>query len=218
MAHELGLDPLDVRRANYLTAPTFTDNDLMVNSYGLPECVDWVERASGWKARKGKCPRQGHQQGLVCLLALHQRRVQAGELDRRGRMPPSRSSWTSTARSSFYPVPPRSAQGSSTILVQTVGEILGLDLSRIRVVTGDSEVVPKDNGSYSSRVTFMVGTPRSTRRRTSSACWSNPPRQARRQARRDRMPGRALSRAAAQTRASLQRGRHRGAQGYGTSR
>ena len=48
-------------------------------------------------------------------------------------------------------------QGSSTILVQTVAEVLGLDLSRIRIVTGDSEVVPKDNGSYSSRVTFMVG-------------------------------------------------------------
>jgi len=48
-------------------------------------------------------------------------------------------------------------QGSSTILAQTVAEVLGLDLSRIRVVTGDSEVVPKDNGSYSSRVTFMVG-------------------------------------------------------------
>src|SRR5262249_3397046 len=49
-------------------------------------------------------------------------------------------------------------QGSSTILVQTVAEVLGLDLLRVRVVTGDSEVVPKDNGSYSSRVTFMVGT------------------------------------------------------------
>src|SRR5947209_18365110 len=48
-------------------------------------------------------------------------------------------------------------QGSSTILAQTVAEVLGLDLSRVRVVTGDSEVVPKDNGSYSSRVTFMVG-------------------------------------------------------------
>src|SRR4029453_19125826 len=44
-----------------------------------------------------------------------------------------------------------------TILVQTVAEVLGLDLSRVRIVTGDSEVVPKDNGSYSSRVTFMVG-------------------------------------------------------------
>ena len=48
-------------------------------------------------------------------------------------------------------------QGSSTILVQAVAEVLGLDMSRVRVVTGDSEVVPKDNGSYSSRVTFMVG-------------------------------------------------------------
>ena len=48
-------------------------------------------------------------------------------------------------------------QGSSTLLVQTVAEVLGLDMLRVRVVTGDSEVVPKDNGSYSSRVTFMVG-------------------------------------------------------------
>ncbi len=54
MATEMGLDPLAVRRANYLNAPTFTDNDLMVNSYGLPECVDWVEEKSGWRARRGK--------------------------------------------------------------------------------------------------------------------------------------------------------------------
>ena len=53
MAAELDLDPFAVRRANLLTAPTFTDNDLMVNSYGLPECLDWVERESGWKTRKG---------------------------------------------------------------------------------------------------------------------------------------------------------------------
>ncbi|MCZ6859061.1 MAG: molybdopterin-dependent oxidoreductase, partial [Alphaproteobacteria bacterium] len=48
-------------------------------------------------------------------------------------------------------------QGSSTILVQTVAEVLGLDMSRVRIVAADSEVTPKDNGSYSSRVTFMVG-------------------------------------------------------------
>jgi len=35
--------------------------------------------------------------------------------------------------------------------------VLGLDMSRIRIVASDSEVTPKDNGSYSSRVTFMVG-------------------------------------------------------------
>ena len=48
-------------------------------------------------------------------------------------------------------------QGSSTILVQIVAEVLGLDVSRIRIVAADSEVTPKDNGSYSSRVTFIVG-------------------------------------------------------------
>ena len=56
MARELGLDPFAVRRANLLSAPTFTDNDLMVNSYGLPECLDWVEKESGWKTRSGKMP------------------------------------------------------------------------------------------------------------------------------------------------------------------
>src|SRR5271156_593561 len=56
MAGARWLGSFAVRRANLLTAPTFTDNDLMVSSYGLPQCVDFVEQASGWKARKGKLP------------------------------------------------------------------------------------------------------------------------------------------------------------------
>jgi 4-hydroxybenzoyl-CoA reductase subunit alpha len=158
MAHELGLDPMAVRRANYLTAPTFTDNDLMVNSYGLPECVDWVERESGWQARKGKLSKgKGISKGLgfACSHYIS------------GASKPV--NWTGEPHATVkikldfdgsIVVLSGAAdigQGSSTILVQTVAEVLGLDLSRIRVVTGDSEVVPKDNGSYSSRVTFMVG-------------------------------------------------------------
>jgi 4-hydroxybenzoyl-CoA reductase subunit alpha len=48
-------------------------------------------------------------------------------------------------------------QGSSTLLAQAVAEVLGLPLARLRVVANDSAVTPKDNGSYSSRVSFMVG-------------------------------------------------------------
>jgi 4-hydroxybenzoyl-CoA reductase subunit alpha len=48
-------------------------------------------------------------------------------------------------------------QGSSTILAQAVGEVLGLDFSRLTVIANDSRITPKDNGSYSSRVTYMVG-------------------------------------------------------------
>jgi len=34
---------------------------------------------------------------------------------------------------------------------------MDISLDRIRVVANDSAITPKDNGSYSSRVTFMVG-------------------------------------------------------------
>jgi 4-hydroxybenzoyl-CoA reductase subunit alpha len=154
MASELGLDPFAVRRANYMTAPGFTDNDLMVNSYGLPECVDWVERASGWKERKGKLAK-GKGLGMACSHYIS------------GASKPV--NWTGEPHATVklkvdfdgsivvLTGAAEIGQGSSTVLVQTVAEILGLDLARIRIVTGDSDVVPKDNGSYSSRVTFMVG-------------------------------------------------------------
>jgi len=154
MAVDLGIDPFAVRRANYLTAPTRTDNDLMVNSYGLPECVDWVERESGWKARKGRLPR-GKGLGMACSHYIS------------GASKPV--NWTGEPHATVklkldfdgsivvLTGAAEIGQGSSTILVQSVAEVLGLDLSRVRLVSGDSEVVPKDNGSYSSRVTFMVG-------------------------------------------------------------
>ena len=48
-------------------------------------------------------------------------------------------------------------QGSTTIVAMAAAEILNIDLGRVRVITNDSAITPKDNGSYSSRVTFMVG-------------------------------------------------------------
>ena len=123
---ELGLDPLAVRRANLLTAPTFTDNDLMVNSYGLPECIDWVERKSGWKERKGKLPK-GKGLGLR-LLALHQRRLEARELDRRAARDGEDQARFRRHDRCAVPAPPRSARAQRPFLAQRVAEVLGLDL------------------------------------------------------------------------------------------
>jgi 4-hydroxybenzoyl-CoA reductase subunit alpha len=154
MASELGLDPFAVRRANYMNAPGITDNDLMVNSYGLPECVDWVERESGWKERKGKLAK-GKGLGMACSHYIS------------GASKPV--NWTGEPHATvklkldfdgsivLLTGAAEIGQGSSTVLVQAVAEVLGLDMARVRIVTGDSDVVPKDNGSYSSRVTFMVG-------------------------------------------------------------
>lgn len=154
MAHELKLDPFAVRRANYLTVPTFTDNDLMVNSYGLPECIDWVERQSAWKARKGKLAK-GKGLGMACS---HYVSGASNPVNATG--DPHATVKIKLDFDGSVAVLSGAAeigQGSSTMLAQTVSEVLSLDLSRVRVIASDSDLVPKDNGSYSSRVTFMVG-------------------------------------------------------------
>jgi 4-hydroxybenzoyl-CoA reductase subunit alpha len=154
MARELGLDPFAVRRANLLHAPTRTQNDLMVNSYGLGECLAAVESASGWTDRIGRLPR-GKGLGMACshyvsgaAKPIHwtgePHAVVNVRLDFDGGV---------TALTGAADI----GQGSSTMVAIAVAETLGISLDRIRVIAGDSAVTPKDNGAYSSRITFMVG-------------------------------------------------------------
>jgi 4-hydroxybenzoyl-CoA reductase subunit alpha len=154
MACELGLDPFAARRANLLDVPHRTINELQVNSYGLPECLDVVERASRWRERRGALPR-GRGLGM------------AGSHYASGAAKPVH--WTGEPHAvvnlkldfdgaiTVLTGAADIGQGSSTLLAQTVAEVLGVDLARIRVFANDSAVTPKDNGSYSSRVSFMGG-------------------------------------------------------------
>jgi CO/xanthine dehydrogenase Mo-binding subunit len=48
-------------------------------------------------------------------------------------------------------------QGSNTLLAAIVAEVVGVALDRVHVIRVDSDVSPIDVGSYSSRVTFMMG-------------------------------------------------------------
>jgi len=154
MARDLGLDPFAVRRANLLHAPTLTLNDLMVNSYGLAECLDRVERASDWRGRIAKLP-AGKGLGMACshyvsgaAKPIHwtgePHAVVNVRLDFDGAI---------TALTGAADI----GQGSSTMVAISVAETLGVALDRVRVVAADSAVTPKDNGAYSSRITFMVG-------------------------------------------------------------
>ena len=154
MARELGLDPIAARRINLLRAPARTMNDLMVNSYGLAECIDTVERASQWRERAGRMPR-GKGLGMACshyvsgaAKPIHftgePHAVVNLKLDFDGSV---------TALTGAADI----GQGSSTMVAIVVAEVLDISLDRVRVVAADTAVTPKDNGAYSSRITFMVG-------------------------------------------------------------
>jgi 4-hydroxybenzoyl-CoA reductase subunit alpha len=154
MARELGLDPFAVRRANLLQAPTRTLNDLMVNSYGLDECLDRVERASGWKERIGKLPR-GKGLGMACshyvsgaAKPIHWTGEPHAAVAIRVDFDTGVTALTGAADI---------GQGSSTMVAIAVAETLGIPIERVRVISADTAVTPKDNGAYSSRITFMVG-------------------------------------------------------------
>ena len=154
MGEELGLDAFAVRRANLIAPPYRAMNDLQVNSCGLGECLDWVEQASGWKARKGKLPR-GRGLGMACshyvsgaAKPVHWTGEPHATVNLRLDFDGSVTLLTGAADI---------GQGSSTLLAMVAAEVLGVALGRIRVVATDSALTPKDNGSYSSRVSFMVG-------------------------------------------------------------
>jgi 4-hydroxybenzoyl-CoA reductase subunit alpha len=154
MARDLGLDPFAVRRANLLRAPTRTLNDLMINSYGLEECLERVESASKWRERIGKLPR-GKGLGMACshyvsgaAKPIHWTGEPHAAVNVRLDFDGGITALTGAADI---------GQGSSTMVAIAVAETLGVSIERICVVAADSMVTPKDNGAYSSRITFMVG-------------------------------------------------------------
>ncbi|MCC6888347.1 MAG: 4-hydroxybenzoyl-CoA reductase subunit alpha [Hyphomicrobiales bacterium] len=154
IARELGLDPFAVRRANLLQAPTLTMNGLTVNSYGLAECLERVEQASGWSERIGKLP-PGKGLGMACshyvsgaAKPVHWTGEPHAVVNLKVDFDGGLTALTGAADI---------GQGSSTMVAIAVAETLGVSLDRVRVIAGDSAVTPKDNGAYSSRITFMVG-------------------------------------------------------------
>ena len=205
LAEKLGLDPLEVRRKNYLKAPTYTLNDLMVNSYGLPECVDWVEKASGWKDKraKGLPPRKDGKKRGIGFACSHYISGASKPVN-----------WTGEPHATvnlkldfdgsitLLTGAAEIGQGSSTILVQVAAEVLGLSMDRFRIIASDSALTPKDNGSYSSRVTFMVGNAAiQAAQNLKAVLVAAAAQKARSQARGHRGAGRDLSRRARRTRA-----------------
>ena len=154
MASELELDPFAVRRANMLRVPAIAANGLRVESCGLSECLDRVEAASGWRERRGRLG-PGRGLGVACshyvsgaAKPVHWTGEPHAVVNLRLDFDGGVTLLTGAADI---------GQGSSTVMAQLAADALDIPLERIRIVAGDSLLTPKDNGSYSSRVTVMVG-------------------------------------------------------------
>src|SRR6266849_4919523 len=154
IAEGLSIDPAELRLRIVEQPDTLTANYLRVGTIGLAECVRRVTKAAGWEHTFGKLPR-GRGVGIACssylsgagLPIYYNDMPHSGvqlKLDRSGGV---------TAFCGATEI----GQGSDDVLVGCVAEVLGIEAIDIRPVTGDTDLTPVDLGSYSSRVTLMMG-------------------------------------------------------------
>ena len=151
LAHDLKLDPVELKQRNFVKPMTRTVNWLRVTSCGLDECTARVLEASGYHRRK-------REMGRGMGFAISSYLSGAGTAIYWNDMPHSEVQIkVDRGGVTAYCGAMDIGQGSDTVLAAIVAEELGLQPRDVRLVTADTDSTPIDLGSYSSRVTFMAG-------------------------------------------------------------
>ncbi len=155
LAERLGRDPVALRLQNLLPADTQTVNEFRITSNGAEACLLAARDRSRWRERFRQLP-YGEGIGVACGFYIS---GSNSPIHFTPRFPQSTVHLKVdvdggvTIHSGAADI----GQGSKTLLAQVVAEVLGIRMDRTRVAAVDSDTAPVDLGSYSSRVTFMMG-------------------------------------------------------------
>jgi len=154
IAERLQVDPAELRLRIVATPDTLTANFLKLGTVGLAECLRRVVASSDWHAKFRRLP-HGRGVGLACSSYLSGAGlpINWNDLPHSGVQLKLDRSGGVTAFCGATEI----GQGSDDVLVGAVAEVLGIEPFDIRAVTGDTDLTPVDLGSYSSRVTLMMG-------------------------------------------------------------
>jgi CO/xanthine dehydrogenase Mo-binding subunit len=163
IAAALKMDPLELRKLNgYDEGDKFVTEETL-RAVGLKECLHEVATSIGWDSTRFKgsrvqepalSPSKGSRpdslrrgKGLACMI--------------KATITPSISSavvkLNEDASLSIYTGTVEMGQGSETVLAQIAGKELGIPLETIQVLGVDTDVVPYDLTTSSSRSTFHMG-------------------------------------------------------------
>lgn len=154
IAEHLAVDPAEFRLRIVTPPDSVTANYMRVRTIGLAECISRVVERSQWKDKFRKLP-LGHGVGLACSSYLSGAGlpINWNDLPHSGVQLKLDRSGGVTAFCGATEI----GQGSDDVLVALIAEVLGIDPFDVRAVTGDTDLTPVDLGSYSSRVTLMMG-------------------------------------------------------------
>jgi CO/xanthine dehydrogenase Mo-binding subunit/aerobic-type carbon monoxide dehydrogenase small subunit (CoxS/CutS family) len=161
LAHELDMDPFELRRINALrVGGTTATGQVLRESVGLPDCIDWVQSRVK-ELSQSPIPDTGFSNpqiawGLAC--AYKNTGFGGGAPDE------------ANAEVEAYPdgaltgtdvqVRASSAdlgQGLTTVLAQIAAEVLGLPFERVDVLLSDTDLTLDGGATTASRQTFVTG-------------------------------------------------------------
>ncbi len=154
IAEELGMDPIELRLKNIMTAGDVTCNDLNMSSLGMKECIEAIRDQSDWQKKKGGLP-PGKGIGMACGFFVSGAGYPIYRSDTyHGTVVIKLTEDGGTVL--VYTASAEIGQGSDTTFAMIAAEALGVRLEDVRLMSGDTDF-GVDLGAYSSRQTLMTG-------------------------------------------------------------
>ncbi|MCR8546991.1 xanthine dehydrogenase family protein molybdopterin-binding subunit [Salipiger sp. P9] len=165
-ARELGVDPITLRRQNFITEFPYTTPVAVQYDTGnyiatMDKLEEMIDRA-GFAARRAESAKNGKLRGLgvncyieACGIAPSNLVGQLGA--RAGLYDAATVRVNATGTISVMVGAHSHGQGHETAFPQVVAEMLGIDESMIDIVHGDSSKIPFGMGTYGSRSLAVCG-------------------------------------------------------------
>jgi putative selenate reductase molybdopterin-binding subunit len=162
VAKALNMDPLEFRRKNWIKQGD--ENPLakalgegkegygqVIESCGLPECLQIVEDKLNWKEKRGKAGTGRFRHGVGAVIAMHGTAI-AG-LDMGGATIKLNDDGSFNILVGATDI----GTGSDTVLSQIAAEVLGVRVEDIIIHSSDTDYAPFDTGAYASSTTYISG-------------------------------------------------------------
>ncbi|MDO8691007.1 MAG: xanthine dehydrogenase family protein molybdopterin-binding subunit, partial [Dehalococcoidia bacterium] len=151
-ARDLGMDPLELRLKNGLQTGETTISGYNILSSGFKECLTQVSERSVPLAARGAAL-AGWGLGCTGFGCGTDRRTHPGTEAYSAATVEAHGDGSVTLLTGASDM----GQGANTVLSQIVAEVLTLPMERVRIVSADTAITPRDFGAYSSRTTMMAG-------------------------------------------------------------
>jgi putative selenate reductase molybdopterin-binding subunit len=162
VAKQLGIDALELRRKNWIKegdenpfAKALGEGKegyaQVIQSCGLPQCLQIVEERLSWKEKRGKGGTGRYRRGVGVALAMHGTAIPG--LDMGG------ASMKLNDDGSFNLLVGATdiGTGSDTVIAQIAAEVLGVRVEDIIMHSSDTDFTPFDTGAYASSTTYISG-------------------------------------------------------------